>query len=241
MAHPGAILGFVPYRLNLAALRPHELARVLRPAERLVARPYLAAARALGRPVLAPDEFPEELRLRVAAEPDWDALGASLDHARAARELRDAAHEMGFRQVGAFRLEGLPVSRNFFAYVKEVDVLGAIYMGDARGEPPYLELATLARSEREGRVALLTTSARDGVPLDAAARVEVRTLPSASAEQLFQVHRAGVLAWGRANRPMATVEDFTRGYLDVWGESYEAWKARGLLVPAPTAPARTAA
>lgn len=209
---------------------------MLRPGERLVARPYLAASRLLGRRVLAPDEFPDQLRLRIAAESDWDALGASLEHARAARAFRDSVHEMGFVQVGAFRLEGLPTARNFFAYVKAADVLGAVYLGDAADQPPYLELVTLARAEREGRVAILTSTARDGLPLDPGPQVELQTLPGASAEQAFQAHRARVLAWGRANRRMERVEDFTSGYLDAWAAAYDSWKARGLLVPSPGGP-----
>jgi hypothetical protein len=220
-----------PLYLDLAALRPHELRRALPPAEYLAARPVLAAARLLRRPVLAPDPFPEALELRMAVESDWDALGASIEHAAQTRTVRDRLGEMGFRQVGAYRIEGVSFPRNFFAYVKEPDVVGAVYLADAAGPAPYLELVTRFREPRGGRRAVLTTSGPEDA-LDPSETLVLQRLAGTSPEGLFQLHRGKVNELGGPNRRAATVEDFTATYLETWNENYAAWRARGALKPA---------
>ena len=226
----------MPYRLDLAQLRPHELKRTLSASEYLAARPVLAGARLLRRPVLAPDEYPDTLELRVAQEEDWDALGASVQHAVRTRAMRDSLFSLGFSQVGAFRLLGLPYARNFFAYNKLNDVFAALYLSDREGPPPFLELFTLHRASsdaaKSGRLGIVTSSAVTPEPLDPSPRLTWMPTPDASPEQAFQLHRNKVLELGKANRKAATVEDFTAAYLDVWNDNFASWRERAVLVPA---------
>ena len=227
----------MPYRLDLAQLRPHELKRTLSNAEFMAARPVLATARWLHRPMLAPDVFPDKLELRIAQEEDWDALGASIQHAVQTRAMREGLIQMGFTQVGAFRLEGLPYPRNFFAYNKLNDVFGALYLSDREGPPPYLELISLHRDNSEaaktGRLGIVTSSASTPEPLDPSPRITWVPTPNASPESTFQLHRNKVLELGRANRKAATVEDFTSAFLDVWNENFASWRERGVLKAEP--------
>lgn len=216
-------------RLDLAAMRPHELQRTLPRGEYLATRPALALARLARRPIFAPDAYPESLELLVAEEADWDALGASLEHARAAREMRDELHGMNFSQVGAFRLSGMPYPRNFFAYAKSADTFGALYVADASGPAPYLELFTVFRAEREGRIGIVTSSAHAPEALDPSERLMWLSTPDSRPEQVFQLHRAKVVELGKANRRAQTEADFRAAYLEIAGENFRAWRERGVL------------
>ena len=109
-------------------------------------------ARFLKKPVFAPDEFPSRLELRIAVEEDWDNLGASLQEAQRIKSMRDALSDLGCTQVGAFRLANMPYQRNFFAYTKQADTFAALYLSDAAGPAPYLELFTLFRTEKNGKI-----------------------------------------------------------------------------------------
>jgi hypothetical protein len=218
-------------RLDLTAMRSHELQRALPRGEYLMTRPALALARLAHKPVFSPDAYPETLELLVAQESDWDALGASLDQARAAREMRDALQSMDFAQVGAFRLEGMPYPRNFFAYTKAADTFGALYVSDASGPAPYLELFTVFRAERGGIMGIVTSSAGTPEPLDPSEHLVWLPTPNSSPEQVFQLHRGKVLELGKANRRAQTDEDFRAAYLDIASENFRAWRERGVLKP----------
>jgi hypothetical protein len=216
-------------RLDLAAMRSHELQRALPRGEYLATRPALALARLAHRPIFAPDAYPEMLELLIAEEADWDALGASLEQARAAREMRDALHGMDFTQVGAFRLSGMPYPRNFFAYTKSADTFGALYVCDASGPAPYLELFTVFRAERNGTIGIVTSSASAPEALDPSEHLVWLPTPDSSPEQVFQLHRGKVLELGKANRRAQTESDFRAAYLEIAGENFRAWRERGVL------------
>ena len=223
----------MPYRLDLAALRPRELKRALPPGSYLVARPALAAARLLRRQVLGPDEFPDRVELVPTVEEDWDGLGASVGQALEARAMRDALRELGAEQVGAYRLPNLPYARNLFAYAKTPDVFAALYLTDAAGVGPYLEFYSLFRAERDGKLGLVSSNSPAPDPLDPSARLVWQVVPGASVDALFQAHRGRLLELGKANRKAATAQDFERAFTDLAGENYAAWLGRGVLRPAP--------
>ncbi len=214
-------------------MRPHELQRTLPRGEYLATRPALALARLARRPMFAPDAYPETLELLIAEEADWDALGASLEQARAAREMRDALHGMDFAQVGAFRLAGMPYPRNFFAYTKSADTFGALYVSDASGPAPYLELYTVFRAERDGGIGIVTSSAHAPEALDPSERLVWLSAPDSSPEQTFQLHRGKVVELGKANRRAQTEADFRAAYLEIAQENFRAWRERGALKSVP--------
>lgn len=224
----------MPLRLDLAAMRPHELQRALPRGEYLATRPALALARLTRQPIFAPDDYPETLELRVAEESDWDDLGASLQHAVVARATRDALHNMGFDQVGAYRLHGMPYPRNFFAYCKAADTFGALFMGDANAQQPHLELYTLFRTAKDGRIGIVTSNAAQPETLDPSERLIWLSNPDASPAQVFQLHRGKVLEYSKANQRAQTAEDFQAAYLSVASENQRVWRERGVLKPAPT-------
>jgi hypothetical protein len=222
----------VPYRIDLAALRPHELRRTLPPGTFLVARPVLAAARLIGRPVLAPDDFPDGIELADTVEEDWDNLGASQDHAVVAREMRDSLKELGAVQVGASRVVGLPFPRFLFAYTKVPDVFVSLFLSDASGPAPHLEMITLFREPRDGKVAIVSSSNATSEALDPSARLIWQAVPGAGVNGLFQAHRGRVNEFGESNRRAVSGEDFRGAFLTVANENYAAWRGRGVLRPA---------
>ncbi len=220
-------------RLDLTAMRAHELRRALPRGEYLATRPALALARLTRRPIFAPDDYPETLELRVAEEADWDNLGASLQHASLARATRDALHEMGFVQVGAYRLHNMPYPRNFFAYCKAADTFAALFVGDASAQQPHLELYTLFRTARDGRIGIVTTNAAQPETLDPSEHLIWLSDPNASPARVFQLHRGKVLEHGKANARAQTAEDFEAAYLTVARENQRVWCERGVLKRAP--------
>jgi hypothetical protein len=223
----------MPLRLDLAAMRAHELQRALPRGEYLATRPALTLARLTRQPIFAPDDYPETLELRVAEEADWDDLGASLQHASVARAARDALHEMGFVQVGAYRLHNMPYPRNFFAYCKAADTFAALFMGDANAQKPHLELYTLFRTVRDGMIGIVTTNAAHPETLDPSEHLIWLSNPDASPAQVFQLHRGKVLEHGKANARAQTAEDFQAAYLTIACENQRVWRERGVLKPAP--------
>jgi hypothetical protein len=224
------ILRAMPYRLDLAALAPHELVRALGEEAALALAPSLAAARAAGTPLLAPDLYPDDLRLRVAFEADWDALGASVEHALITRSLRQSLVEMDFVQVGAFRLEFMPYPRLFFAYTKTIDTIAALSVSDAEGPAPYLELITSFASPKDGIQAVVTTNHPGGDPLDVAPSLLWLAAPGATPEQSFQLHRSKLLELG-SGRVMRTTNDFSTAYLAIWQANFAYWRERGVFKP----------
>jgi hypothetical protein len=224
----------VSYQIDLAQLHPHELRRTLGPEDLDPILEALTAAKLAGQTVLAPDIYPETLELRVAQEEDWDALGASLNSALAAKAMRDELHELDFVQVGAFRLEGLPYPRNFFAYTKTNDTFGALYLSDLEGPAPYLELFTLHRptseAARAGMLGIVSSSAATPEPLDPSPNLTWLPDAGVSPAQLFQLHRNKVIGVGKANIRAETSEDFCSAYLEIWNANFESWRERGVLV-----------
>jgi hypothetical protein len=214
----------VPYRLNLTKLSKHELERLLEPKERTA----LTMPRLLRRPVLSSDEYPDALALEVAEEEHWDALGASLPHAIQAKSYRDAMLEMGFVQVNAYRLKGMPYHRNFFAYTKEADTFGAVYLSDAGGIPPYVEMFTLFRQLKDDKIGVITSSAAL-IELDPSPALNFVHFPEKHPDAVFQLHRSKILETGKANRAARTSEDFEKAYLEVWNANYTSWIERGVL------------
>ncbi len=190
--------------------------------------PVLAGARLLKKPVFAPDEFPSTLELRIAQEEDWDNLGASIQAAQRIKSMRDALSELGCTQVGAFRLANMPYQRNFFAYTKQADTFAALYLSDAAGPAPYLELFTLFRAEKNGKLGVVTSSAIL-TELDPSEQLIWLPVPGAQVDHVFQLHRSKILETGKANISARTVEDFTNVYLTIQNVNYSSWLARGVL------------
>jgi hypothetical protein len=190
--------------------------------------PILAAARLLKKPVFAPDLFPATLELRVALEEDWDNLGVSLQAAQRVKSMRESLSELGCTQVGAFRLANMPYQRNFFAYTKQADTFAALYLSDAAGPAPYLELFTVFRQEKNGKIAVVTSSAIL-TELDPSEHLTWLPDPGGEVDHVFQLHRSKILETGKANQPARTVEDFTNAYLSVQNANYSNWLARGVL------------
>ncbi len=190
--------------------------------------PVLAGARLFKKPVFAPDKFPSTLELRIATEQDWDSLGASIQAAQRVKSMRDALVELGCTQVGAFRLADMPYQRNFFAYTKQADTFATLYLSDAAGPAPYLELFTLFRQEKNGKIGVVTSSAVL-TELDPSEKLIWLPDPGAEVDHVFQLHRSKILETGKANKPARTVEDFTEAYLSVQNANYASWLARGVL------------
>jgi hypothetical protein len=220
----------MPHRLDLAALRPHEIERAFGAEAAAALAGAIAAAQAAGEPLFAPDLYPDALALRIAFEADWDALGASVAHALVARTTRASLHEMGFVQIGAFRLEGMPYPRLFFAYTKSHDTFGALYVADAEGPAPYLELYTSYRQPNHGISAVVSSNHRGGDPLDASPSLLWLVHAGATPEQTFQLHRGKVIELGNG-RPARSIEDFSEVYMQVWQANFADWRERGLLKP----------
>ena len=224
----------VPYQIDLAQLHPHELRRTLGPDDIDPIFEVLTQAKLAGQRVLAPDVYPETLALRVAAEADWDALGASLQGALAAKAMREELHELDFVQVSAFRLEGLPYPRNFFAYTKTNDTFAALYLSDLEGPAPYLEMFTLHRDGSEaakaGQLGIVSSSAATPEPIDPSPNLTWLPDPGVSPAQLFQLHRNKVIGVGKANKRAETSEDFQTAYLEIWNANFASWRERGVLV-----------
>ncbi len=214
----------VSYRLNLTALSKSELERLLEPKQRAA----LSMPRLLRRPVLSHDEYPKDLELEVAEEEHWDALGASLNHAVQAKSYRDAMTEMGFVQVNAYRLKHMPYHRNFFAYTKEVDTFGAVYLSDAAGIPPYVEMFTLFRQPKDDKIGVMTSSA-NLIELDPSPALNFVHFPDKHPDAVFQLHRSKILETGKANRAARNVQDFESAYLEMWNANYASWIERGVL------------
>jgi hypothetical protein len=235
--NPGSSSSYNPavsYQIDLAQLHPHELRRTLGPEDFTPILEALTQAKLVGQRVLAPDVYPEILELRVAEEADWDALGASLQGALAAKAMRDELHELDFVQVSAFRLEGLPYPRNFFAYTKTNDTFAALYLSDLEGPAPYLEMFTLHRDGSEaansGMLGIVSSSAATPEPIDPSPSLTWLPDPGVSPAQLFQLHRNKVIGIGKANKRAETVEDFQAAYLEIWNANFKSWRERGVLV-----------
>ena len=214
----------MPYRLNLTALSKFEQLRLLEPQERA----SLVLPRLLRRDVLSPDDYPDVLALEVALEEHWDALGASLNHAVIAKENRDLLHSLNFVQVNAFRLKNMPYQRNFFAYIKDADTFAAVYLADASGIAPYVEMFTLFKEVKNGKIGILTSSATL-IELDPSPELHFVHLPQKHPEVVFNLHRSKVMEFGKANKPARKPEHFEPAFLEVWNANYRSWIARGVL------------
>lgn len=221
----------MPYRLDLTKLNNAELERLIPNNQLLAVKASIATSRLLKRPMLASDPYPETLELAIAEEADWDDLGASVQDAVAVKAQRDLLHKMGFVQVNAFKVLGLPYPRNFFAYVKDADTFAALYLSDAQGIKPYVEMYTQFRLPREGLHGIVTTSA-DLLELDPAPSWVWLHLVGKDAEVIFQLHRSKVMQYGKANKSARTEEDFKSVYLEVARANYATWLERGVLVRA---------
>lgn len=217
--------------MDLTKLSAGELERLIPKSQLLAVRASIATSRLLKRPMLASDPYPDALELAIAAEADWDDLGASVQDAVAVKAQRDSLHKMGFTQVGAFKVLGLPYPRNFFAYVKDADTFAALYLSDAQGIKPYVEMYTRFRQPKDGLAGIVTTSA-DLLELDPSPTWVWLHLAGKDAEIVFQLHRAKVMQYGKANKSARTEEDFKAVYLEVVRANYATWLARGLLVSA---------
>jgi hypothetical protein len=218
----------MPYRLDLTALNKAELERLLPKAQLLAVRVGVNTSRMLRRPMLSPDVYPDALELAVAEEADWDALGASVQDAMRTKAQRDSLRDMGFQQVGAFRLLGMPYPRNFFAYVKDADTFAALYLSDAQGIKPYLEMYAQFRQEKEGVMGVVTSSA-ELLELDPGPRYHWLHIPDQDPEVVFQLHRSKVLEYGKANKPARDEAGFKEVFQSVWNANYQSWIARGVL------------
>ena len=221
----------VPYRLDLTKLSKSELERLIPKNQLLAVRATIATSRLLKRPMLASDPYPDTLELAKAEEADWDDLGASVQDAVAVKTQRDLLFKMDFRQVGAFRVLGLPYPRNFFAYVKDADTFAALYLSDAQGIKPYVEMYTRFRQPKDGLKGIVTSSA-DLLELDPSPTWVWLHLAGKDAEIVFQLHRSKVMQYGKANKPARTEEDFKSVYLEVVRANYATWLERGVLVSA---------
>jgi hypothetical protein len=218
----------MPYRLDLTALNKAELERLLPREQLLAVRVGVNTARMLRRPMLSPDEYPDALELAVAEEEDWDALGASVQDAVTTKAYRDSLHDMGFKQVNAFKLLGMPYPRNFFAYVKDADTFAALYLSDAQGVKPYVELYAQFRQEKEGVLGVVTSSA-EVLELDPSPRYHWLHVAGKDPEVIFQLHRSKVLEYGKANKAARDDAGFRDVFRSVWDANYQSWIARGVL------------
>ena len=214
----------VPYRLNLTALTKFETVRLLEPSERA----SLVLPRLLRQAVLSPDDYPDTLELEVALEEHWDALGASLQHAVKTKENRDILVGLDFVQTSAYRLKNMPYQRNFFAYIKDADTFAAAYLSDASGIAPYVEMFTLFRQPKDGKIGVLTSSA-GLIELDPSPELIFLHLPDKHPEAIFNLHRSKVVEFGKANKPARKPEHFDSAYLEIQNANYQSWIARGVL------------
>lgn len=221
----------MPYRLDLTKLSASELERLIPKNQLLAVRASIATSRFLKRPMLASDPYPDVLELAIAEEVDWDNLGASVQDAVAVKAQRDLLHKMGFNQVNAFKVLGLPYPRNFFAYVKDADTFAALYLSDSQGIKPYVEMYTQFRQPKDGLSGIVTTSA-DLLELDPSPAWVWLHLAGKDAEIVFQLHRSKVMQYGKANKSARTEEDFKSVYLEVAQANYATWLERGVLVRA---------
>jgi hypothetical protein len=224
--------------LDLTKLNALELERLIPKESRFAVRASLATSRLLRRPLLGPDAYPDTLQLAVAEESDWDDLGASVQDAVAVKAQRDLLLKMGFTQVNAYRVVGLPYPRNFFAYVKDADTFAALYLSDAQGIKPYVEMYTQFRQPKDGKLGIVTSSA-DLLELDPSQDWIWLHLPGKDAEVIFQWHRSKVLEHGKANKGARTDEDFRSVYLEVANANYKSWIERGVLSPSSDPPAKS--
>ena len=221
----------VPYRLDLTKLNAGELERLIPKNQLLAVRASIATSRLLKRPMLASDPYPDTLELAIAEEADWDNLGASVQDAIAVKAQRDLLRKMGFVQVNAFKLLGLPYPRNFFAYVKDADTFAALYLSDAAGIKPYVEMYTQFRQVKDGLSGIVTSSA-DLLELDPASSWIWLHLAGKDAEIVFQLHRSKVMQYGKANKSARNEDDFKAVYLEAARANYATWLERGVLVRA---------
>jgi hypothetical protein len=218
----------MPYRLDLTALNRAELERLLPKEQLLAVRVGVNTSRMLRRPMLSPDVYPDALELAVAEEADWDALGASVQDAVTTKAYRDALHEMGFRQVNAYKLIGMPYPRNFFAYVKDADTFAALYLSDAQGVKPYVEMYAQFRQEKQGVLGVVTSSA-EVLELDPSPQYHWLHVAGKEPEVVFQLHRSKVLEYGKANKAARDEASFKEVFFSVWNANYASWIARGVL------------
>ncbi len=214
----------MPYRLNLTALSHLESNRLLEPAERAA----LFVPRLLKRHVLSPDQYPDSLALEVAEEEHWDALGASVQHATTVKSFRDVLISLDFVQVNAYRLKDMPYPRNFFAYIKDADTFAAVYLADASGIAPYVEMFTIFPKPIAGKIAVLTSSA-SLIELDPSPELHFLHFPDKAVEAVFQLHRSKVVELSAINKPARKPEHFDAAYLEIWNANYQNWIARGVL------------
>jgi hypothetical protein len=221
----------VPYRLDLTKLNSGEFDRLVPKESWLAVRASVAASRLLKKPMLGPDPYPDTLELGIAEEADWDDLGASVQDAVAVKAARDLLFELGFKQVSAYRVLGLPYPRNFFAYVKDADTFAALYLSDAQGIKPYVEMYTQFRTEKDGQAGIVTSSA-DLLELDPSPAWIWLHLPGKDVNAIFQWHRSKVMEHGKANKSARTIDDFKSVYLAAANANYHSWIERGVLTKA---------
>ena len=123
------------------------------------------------------------------------------------------------------RREGVGV----FDIGEDADTFAALYLSDAAGIKPYVEMYTQFRQVKDGLHGIVTSSA-DLLELDPSPAWVWLHLAGKDAEIVFQLHRSKVMQYGKANKSARSEEDFNAVYLEVARANYGAWLERGVLV-----------
>jgi hypothetical protein len=122
----------------------------------------------------------------------------------------------------------MPYQRNFFGYIKDADTFAAVYLADASGIKPYIEMFTLFKQPKNGKIGVLTSSA-ELIELDPSPELHFVHLPNKHGDIVFNLHRSKVVEHGKDNKPARKPGHFEPAYLEIWNANYRSWIARGVL------------
>jgi len=217
-------------RLNLAALTPLELERLLGVDAARQMQPDLSAARLARRPLLG-HNFQTELNLTAVPERTW---GATPDDAYRLRQQRAELEAAGLSFMGTFALDALTGQRFLSAYLCETQnatgMLVALRWSEERKQDtPAVQLISWLREELAGTQALVSWNTHLTPTLEGSPSVLVKEYPDQDAQQLLYTHRTRVKHHGKAT-PVSSLLEFESVFQRLWEANISAWKARGVLV-----------
>ena len=214
-------------RLNLAALTPLELERLLGVDAARQMQPDLSAARLARRPLLG-HTFQTELNLTAVPERIW---GATPDDAYRLRQQRAELEAAGLSFLGTFALDALTGQRFLSAYLCEnQNASVALRWSEERKQDiPAVQLISWLREELAGTQALVSWNTHLTPTLEGSPSVLVKEYPDLDAGQLLYTHRTRVKHHGKAERVSSLLE-FESVFQRLWEANIAAWKARGVLM-----------
>ncbi|WP_041231687.1 hypothetical protein [Deinococcus peraridilitoris] len=219
--------------LNLAALTGEELELLLgvEAAQRL--RPDLSRAR-MEQKAFRGAEIPDELRFEPlsGSSEDGRAWGATSDHTRKIRSMREAYAALGFAEHGAFYAPGLQGARHQLALTGEGDTAARIVWSETlseHSETPSTQLLTLLRDRASGFAAVLTSTVLTLPAPSLSEEVALRHLPGLDVQAAHAAHRSEVQRDGRGVR-LATYTDWERAWRFLRSLNMSAWARRGVLL-----------